>query len=197
MAVLWCPFQTKKVQEISSGAWLPTIATDPKRWPLRPFIYRFAQGEGWEAESLNRFPLWVRYCSQHPLQISFWRWHLPSFTPLGPHWPSEMQKHEHMPSPHAYAGSFDAHHFLMGRVTAISYTLLTTQSCSHTAVLGKCFLSLPGEINTYRWNVPERSGPGKTDPNCITWVYYSTADFVKVTKKVIIITVNYRWRCFR
>lgn len=42
-------------------------------------------------------------------------------------------------------------------------------------------ITLPGEINTYRWNVPERSGPGKTDPNCITWVYYSTADFVKDT----------------
>uniref|UniRef100_A0A8B9EC93 ferroxidase n=1 Tax=Anser cygnoides TaxID=8845 RepID=A0A8B9EC93_ANSCY len=37
------------------------------------------------------------------------------------------------------------------------------------------------EINTYRWNVPERSGPGKTDPNCITWVYYSTVNFVKDT----------------
>ncbi|NXC48375.1 HPHL1 protein, partial [Penelope pileata] len=40
-------------------------------------------------------------------------------------------------------------------------------------------ITLPGEMNTYRWNVPERSGPGKTDPNCITWVYYSTANFVK------------------
>ncbi|NWW74416.1 HPHL1 protein, partial [Climacteris rufus] len=40
-------------------------------------------------------------------------------------------------------------------------------------------ITLPGEINTYRWNIPERSGPGKTDPNCITWVYYSTANFVK------------------
>ncbi|NXK92121.1 HPHL1 protein, partial [Formicarius rufipectus] len=43
----------------------------------------------------------------------------------------------------------------------------------------KIVLSVSGEINTYRWNVPERSGPGKTDPNCITWVYYSTANFVK------------------
>uniref|UniRef100_A0A663LPN6 Hephaestin like 1 n=1 Tax=Athene cunicularia TaxID=194338 RepID=A0A663LPN6_ATHCN len=42
-------------------------------------------------------------------------------------------------------------------------------------------ITLPGEINTYRWNVPERSGPGKTDPNCITWVYYSTVNFVKDT----------------
>ncbi|NWS66805.1 HPHL1 protein, partial [Crotophaga sulcirostris] len=40
-------------------------------------------------------------------------------------------------------------------------------------------ITLPGEINTYRWNIPERSGPGKTDPNCITWVYYSTVNFVK------------------
>ncbi|NXS56313.1 HPHL1 protein, partial [Brachypteracias leptosomus] len=45
--------------------------------------------------------------------------------------------------------------------------------------LGKIVLSVSGEINTYRWNVPERSGPGKTDPNCITWVYYSTVNFVK------------------
>ncbi|OXB78221.1 UNVERIFIED_CONTAM: hypothetical protein H355_006164 [Colinus virginianus] len=42
-------------------------------------------------------------------------------------------------------------------------------------------ITLPGEINTYRWNVPEQSGPGKTDLNCITWVYYSTANFVKDT----------------
>ncbi|XP_030056055.1 ferroxidase HEPHL1 isoform X1 [Microcaecilia unicolor] len=37
----------------------------------------------------------------------------------------------------------------------------------------------PGEVNLYRWNVPERSGPGSDDPNCISWVYYSTVDFVK------------------
>ncbi|XP_039770951.1 ferroxidase HEPHL1 [Ornithorhynchus anatinus] len=39
----------------------------------------------------------------------------------------------------------------------------------------------PGEIKTYRWNIPKRSGPGPSDPNCISWVYYSTADFVKDT----------------
>ncbi|XP_060035658.1 ferroxidase HEPHL1 isoform X2 [Erinaceus europaeus] len=37
----------------------------------------------------------------------------------------------------------------------------------------------PGEIRTYRWNVPKRSGPGPSDPNCIPWLYYSTVDFVK------------------
>ncbi|XP_062950422.1 ferroxidase HEPHL1 [Cynocephalus volans] len=39
----------------------------------------------------------------------------------------------------------------------------------------------PGEIKTYRWNIPKRSGPGPSDPNCIPWVYYSTANFVKDT----------------
>ncbi|XP_061484804.1 ferroxidase HEPHL1 isoform X2 [Rhineura floridana] len=43
----------------------------------------------------------------------------------------------------------------------------------------KVHITMPGEISTYRWNVPERSGPGASDPNCITWVYYSTAHFVK------------------
>ncbi|XP_071068403.1 ferroxidase HEPHL1 isoform X2 [Dasypus novemcinctus] len=39
----------------------------------------------------------------------------------------------------------------------------------------------PGEIKTYRWNIPKRSGPGPSDPDCIPWVYYSTANFVKDT----------------
>ncbi|KAK6486511.1 ferroxidase HEPHL1 isoform X1 [Huso huso] len=37
----------------------------------------------------------------------------------------------------------------------------------------------PGDVKMYRWNVPERSGPGRSDPNCLTWVYYSSADIVK------------------
>ncbi|NXT21027.1 HPHL1 protein, partial [Syrrhaptes paradoxus] len=56
---------------------------------------------------------------------------------------------------------------------------VSAHGIEEVAALGKIFLSVSGEINTYRWNVPERSGPGKTDPNCITWVYYSTANFVK------------------
>ncbi|ELK16486.1 Hephaestin-like protein 1 [Pteropus alecto] len=42
-------------------------------------------------------------------------------------------------------------------------------------------MTKPGEIKTYRWNVPKRSGPGPSDPNCIPWVYYSTVNFVKDT----------------
>ncbi|XP_060105083.1 hephaestin [Heteronotia binoei] len=37
----------------------------------------------------------------------------------------------------------------------------------------------PGEIATYRWDVPERSGPGPNDSACISWVYYSKVDPVK------------------
>ncbi|NXS18403.1 HPHL1 protein, partial [Mystacornis crossleyi] len=56
---------------------------------------------------------------------------------------------------------------------------VSAHGIEEVAAQGKIVLSVSGEINTYRWNVPERSGPGKTDPNCITWVYYSTANFVK------------------
>uniref|UniRef100_A0A4W5JKS9 ferroxidase n=1 Tax=Hucho hucho TaxID=62062 RepID=A0A4W5JKS9_9TELE len=31
----------------------------------------------------------------------------------------------------------------------------------------------------FRWEVPESSGPGVSDPNCISYAYYSTVDFVK------------------
>uniref|UniRef100_G1R633 ferroxidase n=1 Tax=Nomascus leucogenys TaxID=61853 RepID=G1R633_NOMLE len=42
-------------------------------------------------------------------------------------------------------------------------------------------MTKPGEVKTYRWNIPKRSGPGPSDPNCIPWVYYSTVNFVKDT----------------
>lgn len=31
----------------------------------------------------------------------------------------------------------------------------------------------------YRWLVPDRAGPGKSDPNCISWPYYSSVNPVK------------------
>ncbi|XP_066475399.1 ferroxidase HEPHL1 [Tiliqua scincoides] len=46
-------------------------------------------------------------------------------------------------------------------------------------VENKAPATMPGEISTYRWNVPESSGPGISDPNCVTWVYYSSVHFVK------------------
>ncbi|KAL7847206.1 hypothetical protein SRHO_G00221860 [Serrasalmus rhombeus] len=40
---------------------------------------------------------------------------------------------------------------------------------------------LPGNMSRYQWIVPERSGPGISDPNCISFAYYSAVDFIKDT----------------
>ncbi|XP_069746918.1 ferroxidase HEPHL1-like isoform X1 [Narcine bancroftii] len=40
-------------------------------------------------------------------------------------------------------------------------------------------VTMSGQIKTYRWNVPERSGPSEGDSNCNTWIYYSAVKFVK------------------
>ncbi|NWH70023.1 HEPH protein, partial [Piaya cayana] len=37
----------------------------------------------------------------------------------------------------------------------------------------------PGDIVTYRWEVPERAGPGPNDSACVPWIYYSAVDPVK------------------
>lgn len=37
----------------------------------------------------------------------------------------------------------------------------------------------PGQIIELAWNVPESSGPGVSDPNCISYAYYSSVDFIK------------------
>ncbi|KAL0994973.1 hypothetical protein UPYG_G00130140 [Umbra pygmaea] len=37
----------------------------------------------------------------------------------------------------------------------------------------------PGNMTDFRWEVPVSSGPGVSDPNCITYAYYSTVNFVK------------------
>ncbi|CAI5643542.1 unnamed protein product [Oreochromis niloticus] len=36
----------------------------------------------------------------------------------------------------------------------------------------------PGHFIEVTWDVPQSSGPGVTDPNCISYIYYSTVDFV-------------------
>ncbi|KAK2083318.1 hypothetical protein P7K49_038554 [Saguinus oedipus] len=38
---------------------------------------------------------------------------------------------------------------------------------------------LKGEVLTYQWNIPERSGPGPNDSACISWIYYSAVDPIK------------------
>ncbi|XP_048249696.1 hephaestin-like protein [Haliotis rufescens] len=37
----------------------------------------------------------------------------------------------------------------------------------------------PGQTYVYHWEVPKRSGPGKNDPNCISWLYHSSVDSTK------------------
>ncbi len=34
----------------------------------------------------------------------------------------------------------------------------------------------PGQTHTYTWEVPERAGPGPSDPNSIVWLYHSHVD---------------------
>lgn len=41
-------------------------------------------------------------------------------------------------------------------------------------------LSPSGHILELTWDVPETSGPGVSDPNCISYAYYSNVDFIKV-----------------
>ena len=49
--------------------------------------------------------------------------------------------------------------------------------------LNTLHLPISGEIQTYVWQVPERSGPTSNDFECIPWFYYSTVDIVKVSFK--------------
>uniref|UniRef100_A0A3Q0S217 ferroxidase n=1 Tax=Amphilophus citrinellus TaxID=61819 RepID=A0A3Q0S217_AMPCI len=37
----------------------------------------------------------------------------------------------------------------------------------------------PGHFIEVNWDVPESSGPGISDPNCISYAYYSSVDFIK------------------
>ncbi|KAK2828659.1 hypothetical protein Q5P01_019693 [Channa striata] len=37
----------------------------------------------------------------------------------------------------------------------------------------------PGHILELTWDVPESSGPGVSDPNCISYAYYSSVNFIK------------------
>uniref|UniRef100_G1M706 ferroxidase n=1 Tax=Ailuropoda melanoleuca TaxID=9646 RepID=G1M706_AILME len=39
--------------------------------------------------------------------------------------------------------------------------------------------AVPGEVLTYQWNIPERSGPGPNDSACVSWIYYSAVDPIK------------------
>ncbi|KAJ8347828.1 hypothetical protein SKAU_G00264170 [Synaphobranchus kaupii] len=46
---------------------------------------------------------------------------------------------------------------------------------------GQLMAVQPGGTKQYKWDIPARSGPGRSDPNCISFAYYSTVNFVKDT----------------
>lgn len=38
---------------------------------------------------------------------------------------------------------------------------------------------MPGRTFIYQWSVPKEYGPGSSDPDCQTWLYYSAVDPIK------------------
>ncbi|XP_006149780.1 ceruloplasmin [Tupaia chinensis] len=44
----------------------------------------------------------------------------------------------------------------------------------------------PGEIQTYTWKIPERTGPTSNDFECIPWLYYSTVNVIKDTNSGLV-----------
>ena len=44
----------------------------------------------------------------------------------------------------------------------------------------------PGKIFIYKWQVPERAGPGPNGPTCVTWAYYSDVDPIKDTNSGLV-----------
>jgi FtsP/CotA-like multicopper oxidase with cupredoxin domain len=50
----------------------------------------------------------------------------------------------------------------------------------------------PGKTYTYQWQVPERAGPGPTDPSSVVWLYHSHVDSMRDTNAglvgVIVVT---------
>lgn len=51
------------------------------------------------------------------------------------------------------------------------------------ASMRRFLLPFLGEVLTYQWNIPERSGPGPGDSACVSWIYYSAVEPIKVKKK--------------
>ncbi|CAO2623640.1 Heph [Lemmus lemmus] len=48
---------------------------------------------------------------------------------------------------------------------------------AHPGLVAKPFEK--GEVLTYQWNIPERSGPGPGDSACVSWIYYSAVEPIK------------------
>ncbi|XP_059142420.1 hephaestin-like [Physella acuta] len=59
-----------------------------------------------------------------------------------------------------------------------SHGVLTSQQNSGMDY-GRATRVKPGQTVTYEWGIPERSGPGPNDPNCVPWLYYSAVEAVR------------------
>uniref|UniRef100_UPI00398F15E9 ceruloplasmin isoform X2 n=1 Tax=Pristiophorus japonicus TaxID=55135 RepID=UPI00398F15E9 len=44
----------------------------------------------------------------------------------------------------------------------------------------------PGYTFIYEWNIPEDFGPGRNEPDCLTYLYYSTVDSIKDTSSGLV-----------
>lgn len=44
----------------------------------------------------------------------------------------------------------------------------------------------PGAVHTYEWTVPLGAGPGRGDPDCLTYLYYSGVDPVRDTSSGLV-----------
>ena len=44
----------------------------------------------------------------------------------------------------------------------------------------------PGKTYTYKWQVPERAGPGPNGPTCVSWAYYSDVNPIKDTNSGLV-----------
>lgn len=82
-------------------------------------------------------------------------------------------------------------HPTMGCNSETKWSFVFVLLCCHSK-LGTPFIAVvlmvllsSGDIVTYQWEIPERSGPGPDDSACVPWIYYSMVDPVKVKYKKI------------
>lgn len=77
---------------------------------------------------------------------------------------------------------------LLYRVTHCHSLSLTVLFCIFPGVFTPLPAALvtPGTVHTYEWTVPERAGPVKGDPDCLTYLYYSGVDPVKDTSSGLV-----------
>ncbi|NXX70111.1 HEPH protein, partial [Spizella passerina] len=91
--------------------------------------------------------------------------------------PWEVEEHFALSSPFLWAEVGDIVNVVFKNNASRPYSIhahgVLEQQAGHPQVAN------PGDIVTYRWEVPERAGPGPNDSACVPWIYYSAVDPVK------------------